>query len=250
MRYYLVANWKMNGSQAFAEAWLASLGRASDAQRQVIACAPASILGNPAIASQAQNLGIGLGGQDCHAEPEGAYTGWISAPMLAELGASAVIVGHSERRQYAHESNEQVAAKAAAAHRAGLRAIVCVGESLEQRQAGQAEATVEAQLRASLPDSATPDNTLVAYEPIWAIGTGQVAQPSDVAAMHAHLSGVCTDMGQAGMPLLYGGSVKPGNAAELLSLAHVNGALVGGASLDAASFAAIIDAAPSAEVQA
>lgn len=244
MQYFLVANWKMNGSHSFARDWLTALGRSNDEQRQIIACAPATILGNPDLVALAQQNGIALGGQDCHAASNGAYTGWVSAPMLKDLGVSAVIVGHSERRDYAQESDSDVATKAGAAHQAGLLAIVCVGESLEQRQAGLAEATVEAQLRASLPASTTAQNTLVAYEPIWAIGTGQVAEPSDVAAMHGHLAGVCDDMGLGGMPLLYGGSVKPANAAELLDLPHVQGALVGGAALDAGSFAAIIDATP------
>lgn len=247
MAYYLVANWKMNGSRGFAHDWLAGLGRRSNAQRQIIACAPATILGDPSARIEADTAGISLGGQDCHAAPDGAYTGWVSAPMLAELGVAAVIVGHSERRELAHESDADVAAKAAAAHQAGLLAIVCVGESLEQRQAGQAEAVVEDQLRASLPASTTTTNTLVAYEPIWAIGTGQVAQPSDVAAMHNHLASCCSSLGLAGLALLYGGSVKPANAAELLALEHVSGALVGGASLQTESFAAIIDAVPGAE---
>lgn len=234
----------MNGSLDFARNWLASLGRSSDAGRQIIACAPATLLGNPALVEQAEAAGISLGGQDCHARAEGAFTGWLAASMLAEVGAKAVIVGHSERRQYAGESDSDVAAKAAAAHAAGLMAIVCVGESLEQRQAGNAESLVERQVRASLPASATPSNTLLAYEPIWAIGTGQVAEPSDVAAMHNHLADVCADMGLEGLPLLYGGSVKPNNAGELLAINTVNGALVGGAALDAASFAAIIDAVP------
>ncbi len=244
MPQYLVANWKMNGSAEFANRWLADLGRKSGSDRQVIVCAPAIVLGNPAVVAQAQNAGIALGGQDCHAESYGAYTGWISAPMLAELGATAVIVGHSERRQYAGERDGDVAAKARAAHAAGLTAIVCVGESLDERQAGRAETLVEQQVRASLPDSTTVNNTLLAYEPIWAIGTGQVAEPADVAAMHDHLARVCSDLGLPGLPLLYGGSVKPNNAGDLLALGHVDGALVGGASLDATSFAAIIDAAP------
>ncbi len=245
---YLVANWKMNGTADFASQWLADLGRSRNAERQVIACAPATILGNPAVIAQAKAAGVALGGQDCHAKTDGAYTGWISAPMLAGLGVCAVIVGHSERREHAGESDADVAAKAQAAHKAGLTAIVCVGESLAQRQAGQAETLVESQVRASLPDSATTSNTLLAYEPIWAIGTGQVAEPGDVAAMHRHLAAVCSDMGLPGLPLLYGGSVKPNNARELLALEYVNGALVGGASLDAASFAAIIDAAPGGKV--
>ncbi len=247
MRYFLVANWKMNGSQSFARDWLKRLGRHSDDNRHIIVCPPATILGNPEIATLAEQQGIGLGGQDCHAASDGAFTGWVSAPMLAELGVSAVIVGHSERREFAQESDSDVAAKAAAAHQAGLLAIVCVGESLAQRQAGAAEATVEAQLRASLSTSSNTSNTLVAYEPIWAIGTGQVAQPADVAAMHAHLAQVCADMGLARMPLLYGGSVKPGNAGDLLALEHVSGALVGGAALQADSFAAIVDATPAGE---
>ena len=181
-----------------------------------------------------------IGGQDCHAEPAGAYTGDISAEMLKDAGAVAVIVGHSERRQYHGETDAMVRAKALAARRAGLVAIVCVGETRAERDAGQALAVVGAQLDGSLPDTAA--SFVIAYEPVWAIGTGLTPTAGDVAEMHRFIrERLGSRFGEAGQAIriLYGGSVKPGNAKELLGIENVDGALVGGASLNAEEFLAI-----------
>jgi triosephosphate isomerase len=188
---------------------------------------------------------VAIGAQDCHAEPSGAFTGDISAEMLKDSGAVAVIVGHSERRAGHGESDAGVRAKAMAAHRAGLVAIVCVGETRAERDAGRALPVVDGQLAASLPDDAAAGNLVVAYEPVWAIGTGLTPTPDDVAEMHGairrHLTRRFGREGE-GMRILYGGSVKPSNAAELMAVANVDGALVGGASLKAGDFLAIAQA--------
>jgi len=186
-----------------------------------------------------------LGGQDCHTEQAGAFTGDIAAEMLADTGAKAVIVGHSERRSMHGELDRTVRAKASAAHRAGLTAIVCVGETAGERAAGLTEMVVCRQLEGSLPDGAKAGNTVVAYEPVWAIGTGLTATTADVARVHAAIRRALTarfGTEGAAMRILYGGSVKPSNAAELLAVADVNGALVGGASLKASDFLGIVGA--------
>jgi triosephosphate isomerase len=185
---------------------------------------------------------VTIGAQDCHPEPSGAHTGDIAAEMLADAGARAVIVGHSERRIDHHESDALVRAKALAARRAGLLAIVCVGEQRAEREAGQALAVVGRQLDGSLPEGATGANLVVAYEPVWAIGTGLTPTPKDVAEVHGFIR---ERLGQrfgaegSGMRILYGGSVKPANARELMTVVHVSGALVGGASLKAEDFLGI-----------
>ena len=176
-----------------------------------------------------------LGGQDCHAQESGAHTGEVSAEMLADAGASHVIVGHSERRADHAESDAVVRAKAEAARRAGLTPIVCVGETREEREAGRAEAVVRGQLEGSLPDG----GFVVAYEPVWAIGTGLTPTTDDIDAMHNAIR----DAVGGGMPILYGGSMKPGNASEILAVPEVGGGLIGGASLKAADLLAIVDAA-------
>lgn len=177
---------------------------------------------------------IMLGAQDCSDKPNGAFTGDVSAAMLADCGCAAVILGHSERRQYHGETDVLINAKAAAAHGAGLLAIICVGETEAQRQAGEHEKTVGQQLENSIPAGATSANTVIAYEPVWAIGTGKTATPDDIASMHAFVRGRVGDM-----RILYGGSMKPDNAAAILSTANVDGGLIGGASLKAADFLAI-----------
>ena len=211
-------------------------------------CPPATLL--TPLAEVLAGSGISLGGQDCHPESEGAHTGDIAAEMLADAGCSLVIVGHSERRVDHGETDTLVARKAAAAHRAGLDAIICVGESLEQRENGSAVETVLQQVRGSLPETAGVANTLIAYEPVWAIGTGKTPLSSDIEEMHGALRGILgahlTD-GDS-MPILYGGSVKAANAAALLAAADVDGALVGGASLDATQFMAIVEAAEQSPV--
>jgi triosephosphate isomerase len=186
-----------------------------------------------------------LGGQDCHAKPGGAFTGDVSAEMLKDAGAGFVIVGHSERRQYHGESDRDVAAKAQAAWRAGLKAIICIGETGAQRDAGAHNQICSSQIDGSVPPDATAQNTVLAYEPVWAIGTGKTPTSADIKAMHAHIrASLVSRLGEGAraMAILYGGSVNPNNAAEILNLPEVGGALVGGASLKAADFLAIISA--------
>ena len=212
----------------------------------VLICPPATLLSR-ALASVAHEFEIG--GQDCHAEPSGAFTGDISAEMLKDAGASAVIVGHSERRQYHGETDAQVSAKARAAWRAGLLAIICIGETQGERDAGKALHICASQIAASLPDGATAATVAVAYEPIWAIGTGRTPTSADIAEVHAlireRLVARFGAEGQ-GMRILYGGSMKPSNAAEILTLQNVDGGLIGGASLKAVDFLAIIACAAAA----
>jgi len=206
----------------------------------LMVCPPATLVAR--FAEAARGGRVAIGGQDCHAAPSGAHTGDIAAEMLADAGATAVIVGHSERRTDHHENDAEVRAKAEAAWRAELTAIVCVGETREQREAGQTLDVVERQLDGSLPDGATAAKLVVAYEPVWAIGTGLTPTPADVAEVHGFIRERLKERfgGEgAGFRILYGGSVKPSNAKELMTIAHVNGALVGGASLKAADFLGI-----------
>jgi len=209
----------------------------------VMLCPPFPLIS--ALAHAVAGRGVLVGGQDCHTAASGAHTGDVSAEMLKDIGASAVIVGHSERRADHAEHDRDVAAKAGAAHRAGLTAIVCVGETAGQRAAGLTLEVVGRQLVGSLPEGVTAANTVVAYEPVWAIGTGLTASATDVADVHGFMRGLLraslSGEGEA-MRLLYGGSVKPSNAKELMSIAEVDGALVGGASLKAADFLGIIEA--------
>jgi triosephosphate isomerase len=241
----IAGNWKMNGlADALGEARSLSerLGAAPVAARVAI-CPPATLMSR-----LAEILGGGpieIGGQDCHAEPRGAFTGDLAPEMLADAGARLVILGHSERRAGHQESDAIVAAKIGGALRAGLEPIVCVGESLEQRRSGAAEAIVTAQIEASLPEALSGHAFSVAYEPVWAIGSGLTPTLGEIAAMHAAIRATLRGrFGEAGghAPILYGGSVKPGNAAEILTVPDVGGALVGGASLLADDFEAIIRA--------
>jgi triosephosphate isomerase len=209
----------------------------------LMVCPPATLLA--AFAARVAGSPVAIGGQDCHAAAAGAYTGDISAEMLKDAGAQAVIVGHSERRTYHMESNADVRAKAAAAWRAGLAAIVCIGESIDERRAGKALDVVGAQLAGSVPEGATAASLVIAYEPVWAIGSGLTPSTADVGAVHGFIRARLTErFGRAGegTRVLYGGSVKPANAKELMAVADVDGALVGGASLKAAEFLAIADA--------
>jgi triosephosphate isomerase len=244
LRPLVAGNWKMNGLVA-SEAELAKIIAGAGplaAKVELMVCPPATLVAQFAAASRGSSVTIG--GQDCHAEASGAHTGDIAAEMLANAGASAVIVGHSERRTDHHETDAQVRAKALAAHRAGLTAIVCVGEQRAQREAGKTLDVVGGQLDGSLTDSATAANLVVAYEPVWAIGTGLTPTPADVAEVHAFIrQQLSARYGAPGaaMRILYGGSVKPSNAKELLSLPNVNGALVGGASLKAIDFLGIAE---------
>jgi triosephosphate isomerase len=238
-RKLVAGNWKMNGLAASA-ATLDALAAGPAAPCDVLVCPPATLIARLAGGP------IPIGGQDCHWEPAGAHTGDISAEMLADAGAVAVIVGHSERRADHGEDDATVARKAAAAWRAGLTAIVCVGETEAERDAGETLARVGAQLDGSVPDGANPDRLVVAYEPVWAIGTGRTPSLNEIAEVHDFMrEGLSARFGPAAgaIRLLYGGSVKPGNAAEIFAVGNVDGALVGGASLKADDFAAIIAAA-------
>ncbi|HUO55183.1 MAG TPA: triose-phosphate isomerase, partial [Rhodoblastus sp.] len=238
IRPLAAGNWKMNGLQA-SVAEIAAIAQAAATEApgaEVLICPPATLISAGVAAAGGK---IAIGGQDCHARASGAHTGDISAEQLFDAGARFVIVGHSERRADHGESDEVVRAKAEAALRAGLIAIVCVGETHLQREAGQTLAVVGAQLSGSLPHGATAANLVVAYEPVWAIGTGLTPTPADVAEVHAFIRHELVDLmpGEgAGVRILYGGSVKPANAAELMAVENVNGALIGGASLTAKDF--------------
>ena len=242
MRRKLAAgNWKMNGTTAA----LSELDVLQDAARgaaEVLICPPATL-----IASAAAKAGdIAIGGQDCHSEASGAHTGDVSADMLKDAGASYVILGHSERRANHGETDALVAYKTKAAWAAGLTAIVCVGETLDERDTGKTLDVIGRQLAASLPDDITAGNSVIAYEPVWAIGTGKVPTLEQIGEVHDFLRAELTNRFGAetaeGIRLLYGGSVKPGNAAEIFGVSNVDGALVGGASLKARDFSGIISA--------
>jgi len=252
MRSLVAGNWKMNGAGeadlakfGALKAALADLSNGSGpASCDLLVCPPATMIAQAAWATKGA---FAIGGQDCHAQPSGAFTGDISAEMLKASGASHVIVGHSERRQYHGEKDADVAAKAQAAWRAGLVAVLCIGETLAERESGNAKSVCHGQIGGSIPDGATAANTVLAYEPVWAIGTGKTPSLDDIAAMHAHLRSCLKERcgGEGGkMLILYGGSVKPDNAATILGLPDVGGALVGGASLKIADFMGIISAAP------
>jgi triosephosphate isomerase (TIM) len=242
LRPLVAGNWKMNGlSASVGELARIVAGAAALAGNvDLMICPPATLLAN--FAAAARGSGMAIGAQDCHAAASGAHTGDISAEMIRDAGAAAVIVGHSERRTDHHETDAQVRAKALAAHRAGLTAIVCIGESRAEREKGWALDVMSRQLDGSLPGDATGANLVVAYEPVWAIGTGLTPTAADVAEAHAFirktLIGRYDSAGNA-VRILYGGSVKPDIASELMSVDEVNGALVGGASLKSADFLAI-----------
>lgn len=241
-RRLAAGNWKMHGLSADL-AQVEALCAAPQPERcEVLLCLPATLIDRAARLSAGR---IAIGGEDCHANPQGAHTGDISAAMLKDAGASHVILGHSERRADHGESDALVAAKVLAAQAAGLVAILCVGETLAERDAGRTLEVVSAQLAGSLAQGADPANLVVAYEPVWAIGTGRVPVEGDILAVHAALrADLSARFGAvaADIPLLYGGSVKPENAAQIFALKDVDGALVGGASLKAADFGQIIAA--------
>ncbi len=241
IRALIAGNWKMNGLAASAAEFAAIVkGAAAVSKADLMICPPATLIAGFAAATCGS--AVAVGGQDCHAKPSGAHTGDISAEMLADAGASAVIVGHSERRTDHHESDADVNAKAQAAWRAGLTAIVCVGEQRAEREAGETLKVIGRQLDGSLPDGGTPANLVIAYEPVWAIGTGLTPTVADVAEAHAFIRKRLNQRygGQgAAIRILYGGSVKPENAHQLLTIPDVNGALVGGASLKAVDFLGI-----------
>jgi triosephosphate isomerase len=238
-RPLVAGNWKMNVAAPAEFAKMLEGARGLTAI-DIMVCPPATLLAELAVA--ARDSPMRIGGQDCHAEPAGAFTGDIAAEMLKGAGASAVIVGHSERRTYHRETDADVRAKALAARRAGLLAIVCVGETRAEREAGRALEVVGKQLDGSLPAGATAENLVVAYEPVWAIGTGLTPTPGDVAEMHGFIRRNLAERFAAageGIRILYGGSVKASNAKELMGVTDVDGALIGGASLKADEFLAI-----------
>jgi triosephosphate isomerase len=243
-RKLIAGNWKMNGLKDEGLALARTLSQHAASEKEALAgdlllCPPATLL--VAVASLLSGSAVLLGAQDCHAAAKGAHTGDLSAEMLKDAGCSHVILGHSERRSDHAESDAAVRAKAEAARRVGLVAIICVGESEAEREAGRALAVVQKQLAGSIPEGMGSSGLVIAYEPVWAIGTGKTASPADVAEMHAHIrKRLAENVAEADhVRILYGGSVKPGNARELLAVADVDGALVGGASLVADDFWAI-----------
>jgi triosephosphate isomerase (TIM) len=243
-RKLIVGNWKMNGLQADSRERAEKLLKAVQAQKspafEMVLCPPAPLLG--LLAGLLKGSALHWGGQDCHAMTAGAFTGDVAAALLKDMGCSHVILGHSERRQHHKETSAEVEAKARAAHAAGLVAIICIGETDAERTAGQANNIVAGQLAASVPASATIENTVIAYEPVWAIGTGKTASEDDIRGMHA----LIRKESKVKSRILYGGSVKGANAREILHLPAVDGVLVGGASLKADEFWAIAEAAAAA----
>ncbi len=243
MRKLAAGNWKMNGTTAALAEVRALIAAQPSPACDMLLCPPATLIAAMALAAKGSSLAIG--GQDCHQNPSGAHTGDISANQLRDAGASHVILGHSERRADHAESDALVCAKAGAAIAVGLIAIVCLGETEGQRDAGTTLAVIGAQLDASVPATATAATLVIAYEPIWAIGTGRTPTIAQIAEVHAFLRArLTTHIGTAAQAvrLLYGGSVKPSNAKEIFAVPDVDGALVGGASLKAADFAAIVAA--------
>jgi triosephosphate isomerase len=251
MKYLIAGNWKMNGSAAFSQSLCADIIKTLHQDTTLIercdfAVAPASpylSLVKNALDGQA----VFVAAQDVSAQDTGAYTGDISVDMLADLGVSHVILGHSERRQYHHETDQSIAQKAIKAWSKNIVTIICVGETEQQREQNIQEKIVKDQLDVAIPNAASAENTVIAYEPVWAIGTGKTATAEDVRAMHAFIRAeLKARFGEAGnaIRILYGGSVKPSNAAELMQTANVNGALIGGASLKADDFMAIAAATP------
>ena len=242
----IAGNWKMNGTRASLDELTALAGMLTTGaapRALVVVCPPATIVA--AAARQGAPAGILVGGQDCHSEGSGPHTGDIAAGMLADAGAQYVIVGHSERRSAYNETDEQVRSKAIAAIGAGLKPIICVGETEAQRDGGQDESAVAEQLAGTVPDAAENHEVDIAYEPIWAIGTGRTPSNDEIAAMHASIRDHLLErFGEKGLAIriLYGGSLKPQNAREILSIENVNGGLVGGASLLANDFYTIISA--------
>ncbi len=240
LRKLIAGNWKMNCLRAagveLARDLAVRFAEQSDPAFDMLLCPPATLIG--AVGEAIAGSGVWLGGQDCHPAVSGAHTGDIAAEMLKDLGCTHVIVGHSERRQNHGEIDLVVAEKAKAAHRAGLVAVICIGETEAERVAGEAQLVCSRQIAGSVPDGATAENTVIAYEPVWAIGTGRTATAADVAEIHAHIRAELSRKVSSAesVRILYGGSVKGSNAGELMAVPNVDGALVGGASLKADEF--------------
>ena len=244
-RPMIAGNWKMNclraDGVALATALAAKAGERGGLGCDVLVCPPATLLSE--VVAATKDSAVIVGGQDCHVATSGAHTGDVAAPMLADIGAGYVLVGHSERRADHDESSTTIRLKAIAAHDAGLAAVVCVGETEQERDLGATLAVVNGQVAVSVPDGATAKNTIIAYEPVWAIGTGRTASVAEVAEVHAAIRAELVERFEDGdeFRILYGGSVKPSNAAELLAVEDVDGALVGGASLKVDDFWKIIE---------
>lgn len=240
MKKLIAGNWKMNGTREMARTLIADIetGLTPDIMKtcDFVVCPPFAYLGQVV----EQVSGVAVGGQDCSSYEGGAYTGDVSASMLNDIGCTYVILGHSERRQYFGETDASVKTKAGRANAAGLITIICVGETEAEREAGREEDVVATQLNGSLPEGYAAENTVIAYEPVWAIGTGKTATADDIAKMHAFIR---AQLGNDKIRILYGGSMKPGNAAEILATPNVDGGLIGGASLKAEDFLAIAKAA-------
>lgn len=243
-RKLAAGNWKMNGTAAALAEIAALADLLPDDAPEVLICPPAPLLYRAC--AQAQGTPVAIGAQDCHAASHGAYTGDISAQMVTDTGATHVILGHSERRDAYTESDAQIRAKTVAAQQAGLTAIICIGETLAQREAGSTLDILGHQLAKALPDTLPPAHSVIAYEPVWAIGTGRIPTIAQITEAHDFMRETLAArfgvQAAADIPLLYGGSVKPDNAADIFAVANVDGALVGGASLKATDFAPIIAA--------
>lgn len=234
-RKLAAGNWKMNGLPSDLSALDAIAATARETETDTLICLPATLI------AQGARQGLNIGAQSCHPAASGAHTGDLSAEMLVAAGATHILAGHSERRADHGETDADVATQAQAIWRAGAMAVICIGETLEQRETEQTLPVIATQLAGSIPKGATPDNTAIAYEPVWAIGTGKVASPAQVAEVHDFIRAELPEALREAS-LLYGGSVKASNAAELFALENVNGGLVGGASLKAADFCPIIEA--------
>ena len=249
-RPLIAGNWKMNGLREIAMPLAGELAtkmnNAAPTSFDMLVCPPATMI--DAVVDVAYESNLAVGGQDCHMAESGAHTGDVSAEMLADAGCAYVIVGHSERRTDHGETSELVCAKAEAAHRAGLRAVICIGETDAERDSGKTLDVISSQLAGSTPAASDAANTVIAYEPVWAIGTGRTPTNDEVQEVHAHIRAVIKsshgDAVAAGVRLLYGGSMKPENATGLLALGDVDGGLIGGASLQAADFLAIAASCP------
>jgi triosephosphate isomerase len=243
-RKLAAGNWKMNGTSAALSELDLLINTHHHASVDILICPPATLISQAA--KIASNTALQIGGQDCHNANSGAHTGDISAAMLVDAGATCVLLGHSERRENHNESNGLIHDKACTAHKSGLTTIICLGETLAQREAGNTLEIIDGQLANSVPETATAPNTIIAYEPIWAIGTGLIPTLDQIAEVHdfirAKLQTRFGDKTATGIRLLYGGSVKPDNAGEIFAASNVDGALVGGASLKSADFSPIINA--------
>jgi len=247
-KFLIAGNWKMNGLIAEGQALAKEIATATKALKpnaEVLVCPPFTLL--TTVKKALRGSKVMLGAQDCHVEEKGAHTGDISPVMLKDAGCDYVILGHSERRSDHRESSLLVKTKAESALKAGLKVIICIGETLDERKAGKALEVTEKQIKASVPSSSTASNTVIAYEPVWAIGTGQTATPEDAEEVHAHVRKVLAEKLGKGvasrMRILYGGSMKPANAAELLAKEDIDGGLIGGASLKSADFVSIVRSA-------